>query len=274
MRAAMRERAEDDGGMIVRVSRHPGITRLRGFTLLELLVVVILIAVLISIVGACLVKARNAGRAVMCMNNLKTVGHEFFLFADDRNHSYRGDSDRLNQKLFRVEDFQEKLYRVHEFWDAGSAVEAPVDGSKQPLACPAADAALTKRKSLPCSSNAIAPLEAVSVGFNMRLDQVSTTVNGWSVLKRTRLTTRILEHPDVPLAFGVDGAGAVQKGVLPYYSAPPAGDTGLYGSGRFWFPSFRHDGKLNVAYIGGYVQRTIDPDRTARAGWNYQPPLQ
>jgi prepilin-type N-terminal cleavage/methylation domain-containing protein/prepilin-type processing-associated H-X9-DG protein len=248
--------------------------RARGFTLLELLVVIGIIAVLVSVVGGSLAKVRRLGQSVMCMNNLKTIGQEFFVFADDRNHGYRGSDDRAYRKLFRLEDFQEKLYRIHEFWDGGTSNETTLNPSNQPLICPSARVTLKKRRNLPCSSSAISPLENVSVGFNMRLDQVSTLVNGWARLQRTRLSTRILEHPDTPLAFGVDGAEAVRKGVLPHYAAPPAGDTGLYGTGRFWFPSLRHDGKLNVAYVGGYVQRTADPGRLPRADWGYQPELQ
>lgn len=246
----------------------------RGFTILELLVVMAIIAILISIVGVSLSKVRNAGRAVMCMNNLKTVGQEFFLFADDNNHTYRGDSEKLSRKLFRLEDFQEKLYRIDEFWDAGSASEVVLDRGKNPLICPAAAGTVKKRPDLPCSASAVVPLQSISIGFNMRLDQVTTTVHGWIRLQRTRLTTRILQHPEVPLAFGVDGAEAVRQGVLPYFAAPPAGDQGPYGTGRFWFPGPRHDGKLNVAYIGGYVQRTPDPGVAPKSNWKYQPPLQ
>ncbi len=246
----------------------------RGFTLLELLIVVAIIAVLVSVLSVALAKVRNAGRTVVCMSNLKTVSQEFFQFADDNAHPYRGDSEIQGSKLFRLEDFQEKLYGIHEFWDAESASEVAIQKSQQPLVCPSSPGVLKKRKSLPCSSNAVTPLESVSMGFNMRLDQVSTVVGGWPRLQRTRLSTRILERPDVPLAFGVDGAEAVRKGVLPYYSAPPAGDSGLYGTGKFWFPSLRHEGKLNVAYIGGYVLRTADPGKSAKSNWKYQPPLQ
>ncbi|HOW73318.1 MAG TPA: prepilin-type N-terminal cleavage/methylation domain-containing protein [Phycisphaerae bacterium] len=245
----------------------------RGFTLPELLVTVGIIAVLVAILSVSISKVRNAGRTVMCMNNLKTVNQEFFRFADDSTRTYRGDSEQTG-KLFRLEDFQEKLYRVDEFWDAGESSEIALDKSKLPLACPAASGILTKRKSLPCSENAIVPLENISTAFNMRLDRASTIVRGWPVLQRTRLTTRILEYPDVPLAFGVDGAQATRNSVLPYYSAPPAGDSGLYGAGKFWFPSLRHEGKLNVAFIGGYVLRTTDPGNSPKSNWKYQPPLQ
>lgn len=247
-----------------------------GFSLLELLVVMAILALLTSIMLGSLAKVRSAGRAVVCMNNLKTVGQEFFLFADGGYRAYRVDNDPQSRHLFRLEDFQEKLYRIHEFWDSGSAAEVPLDSNKHMLVCPASEGAraLVKRKDLPCSSLAIAPPEGVSVGFNMRLDQVATTFNGWSRLQRTRLSARVLDRAEVPLAFSVDGLAAAEKGVLPYYAAPPAGDTGLYGTGRFWFPSLRHDGKMNVVYVGGHVHRTADPGTAAQAHWKYQPPLQ
>lgn len=254
------------------ISAAIGLTK--GFTLLELLIVVAIIAMLTSILAVSVSKVRNAGRTVVCMNNMKTISQEFFRFADDSLHSYRGNGDSRNGKLFRLEDFQEKMYRIDEFWDSGSSLEVSFDKSKQPLICPAAEGLLKKRKNLPCSDNAIVPSENVSTGFNMRLDRVSRIVNGWPILQRTRLATAILDRSDVPLAFGIDGAEAVRKGVLPYYSAPSAGDSGFYGTGRFWFPSLRHEGKLNVAYIGGYVLRTADPGNSPKSNWKYQPPLQ
>ncbi len=246
----------------------------RAFTLIELLVVVVIIALLVTLVAGVLVKVRNASRCVVCMSNLKTVSQEFFQFADDYAKTFRGDSERYGAKLFRMEDFQEKLYGIHEFWKDGSRSEVEYRVMEQPLMCPSAEKPLVKRKDLPCSQNAVVPVQNVSIGFNMRLDQVSTVIQGWPRLQRTRLTSRILEQGQVPLAFGVEGAQAEQQGVLPYYSAPPAGDTGLYGSGRFWFPSSRHGPQMNVAYIGGHVLRTPDPGQSAKAIWKYQPPLQ
>ena len=246
----------------------------RGFTLLELLVVVAIIALLATLVTGALVKVRNTSRCVACMSNLKTVSQEFFQFADDYAKSYRGDSDRYGSKMFRLEDFQEKLYGIHEFWKDKTRSEVEYRVMEQPLMCPSAEKPLVKRKDLACSQNAVAPIANVSIGFNMRLDQVSTVIQGWPRLQRTRLTSRILEQSQVPLAFGVEGALAERQGVLPYYSAPSAGDTGPYGSGRFWFPSFRHGPQMNVAYIGGHVLRMPDPGQSAKTIWKYQPPLQ
>lgn len=247
--------------------------RRAGFTLLELLVVTAIIAVVLSVVLAALGKVRATSKCVVCMNNLKTVGYEFFHFASEFAHSYRGDSERTAGNAFRLEDFQEKLYGIHEFWDAGDVNDRSLERTRHPLVCPAGGTSLRKRKNVPCNQYAVTPAEGVSIGFNMRLEQVSLQQNGWWRLPRTRLTPRILDRPEVPLVFGVDGATAVAKGVLPYYSAPPVEDAGLYGNGRFWFPSVRHDGKLNVAFVGGHVLRAAGSDNPKSAAWKYQPPL-
>ncbi|MBX3394416.1 MAG: prepilin-type N-terminal cleavage/methylation domain-containing protein [Phycisphaerae bacterium] len=248
-----------------------------GFTLIELLVALAVISLLLAILLPALSAGRQAAQDLMCKTNLRNVSLSFMLFADGSNGNL-GDSTSLGGQRFFIEDFQESIYQIDEFWsgDPEEIESQPLDGIATSMMCPSlASARLDRRAGFPCSAGAVGPQKNVSVGFNMRLHRRTQTIDGVNYLRLAQLTPAILQFPDVPLLFDVDGKAAVESGTIPYYSAPPLLDDSCadaYEDGAHWFPSLRHRNRINVAFIGGHVLSSPEPVREPWWKWGYQPP--
>lgn len=60
-----------------------GLAPHRGFTLVELLVVIAIIALLIAILLPALGRAREQGKATVCLSNLRMIGAATYMYAED-----------------------------------------------------------------------------------------------------------------------------------------------------------------------------------------------
>lgn len=244
-----------------------------GFTLVELLVVIAILALLLGILLPALSSARESARTLVCSSNLRTVTTQFTLFAEDNAPGGRGDSEAFGSRRFQINDFQESLYGLDEFWDLGSQDSGVVSGAASVMLCPSQGARLSKRKGFPCSGAAVAPIDDVSLAMNMRLFRATVEFKGKTVLAPAAATfvrDDILHHPYVPLVIDVDGREASRRGIEPFYSAPPIGrDEDPFDDGRYWMPASRHQRRTNVAFVGGHVLSSANP-AAERWDWAYQ----
>ena len=245
----------------------------RAFSLLEVLTVLGILTLLLAILVPALNSARGAAKSVVCASNMKSLTMEFRFFAEGTLAGGRGDSEALGENRFWINDFQDRLYRLDEFWDLKDASGGELEAAQELMLCPAGAARLVKRKGLPCGREAIGPLEDVSVAVNMRLYRAVFDVNGKRLLAppaSTNVTTRILDHPFVPLFIDVDGRAASSRGVEPFYIAPPLpARQDPYTTERYWSPSKRHGGKSMVGFVGGHVLSSESPE-LERWDWAYQ----
>jgi len=255
--------------VIVR-STQPVRTARAGFTLLEVLVVISVIAILVAVMLPAMSACRRAARNLKCTSQLRTVAIEFRFFADDFA-AQRGASDAYGEKLFNVVDFVDSLYRVGTFWDQPDTTPTTYVPGRESMMCPEGPGLLKRKPALPCNQGGVWPAANVSVAVNMRLYRATEIRGGRPVLEPKLVGSNILEHPNVPLALDGDGEAADSKGETAYFTAPPTGNPDHYAAGRYWFPSYRHGERLNVALLDGSVHATHDP--LAEPGWNwtYQP---
>src|SRR5438094_724701 len=109
----------------------------RGLTLIELLVVTAVVAMLMAILLPAFSGGRHAARDLRCRAQLRNITLKFTDFASES--SLHGDSETLGEKKFRLEDFQESIYKVSEFWDGPEGVQRMnIEPADQPLMCPSA----------------------------------------------------------------------------------------------------------------------------------------
>lgn len=242
-----------------------------GFTLVELLVSVLIVAVLLGVLVPTLASALFRSKDFKCQTDLRRVAFDFTMFANDELHGDRGDDLReLGRRRFRVETFMESQYGVDEFWRHGENTVVQAE-SQRLLGCSRAPAQLTLTQHSACADGGVTPSSSVSYGFNYRLDTAEyRDARGRWRTTSVSLTSRIFSAGRVPLVIDVDGAEAQRRDVTPHFVAPSAGSQAAFADDIYWFPALRHHGRAQAAFVDGSVESSADPANEPGWDWSYQ----
>lgn len=242
-----------------------------AFTIIELLICIAVVAVLLALFLPAAAGVRGAARGLECKVGIRTTIFDLVLFADDAFGADRGDDTMLPAGHFRVETFLDSLYRVDEFWahDTDPYVIRRGDIESVPW-CPEVRGELTLRRGFPCQSGGVGPYSNISYGFNARLHFSENRSPTGATAQRISITRRVLAEPNVPIIWDVDGSAAIH-GNSPLLSAPPLDSPALFAGNRYWYPAFRHNGRMNVGFADGAVLHTRDPLNEPGWRWDYTP---
>lgn len=252
---------------------------LRGFTLVEVLVVIAIIAMLLSLLAPAVSQVRARARGFDCQMNLRGVSFDFHVFADADLHGNRGDDETeqgLGRGQFRLETFQESQYRIDEFWAWPGTIFTGSTSALGAMSCPGVSGEIVIRSDTPCSAGAVQPPQNIAYTFNLRLDRPERQRAGKWITVPEALSERVLSSAssaNIPLVWDADGALAKERDISPHYSAAPTGGSERpYSDGWTWFPGLRHGGEMNVGFPDGSVRASTNPLQESGWDWDWQQP--
>src|SRR5438445_4788991 len=120
----------DSTSFRVRRSLSPG-QRQRAFTLIELLVVIAIIAILAGMLLPALARAKEAGKRIACLNNLRQLCHAKMMYHDEYNGNYPSRTARGRWPSQLRDGYKD--YRILK---CPSDVPNPVSGGTDPVNYP------------------------------------------------------------------------------------------------------------------------------------------
>jgi len=222
----------------------------RGFTLIELLVVVAIIAILAGLLFPVFANAREKGRQVMCLSNLRQLTMALLMYAEDHDGG------------FVPAQSPDNLMRWHgrrDSWDQ------PFDPKRGPLWDYYGTEGLKLCPSFDVDRDSPGQFEQGTGGYGYNGQYVGGSPAGWPEMCIPAKESS-LQNPAETIAF-TDAAFLDCEGRLTEYSFCEAPYYQYYWESPA-NPSthFRHGGMTNVAFCDGHT-RAMPMVTTHSNGW-------
>lgn len=229
-----------------------------------------IITVLLTLVLAAVRGTLGVAQSLVCQQRAGTVCFDFTTFADDQLHETRGMDARYLGGRFRLITFINGQFRLGEFWAQGQGIDRVPLPDDHPMQCPAAERGMAVTDTGDAITGGIATPQLLSIGVNRRLYQPETPRPGRLEIQ---LRSTILIEQNIPLIWDIDGASAFDSGLEndAVLSAPSLGARGPIANNRYWHPSFRHGGRMNVGFVGGHVLSSKRPLEQSGWRWSFWP---
>jgi prepilin-type N-terminal cleavage/methylation domain-containing protein/prepilin-type processing-associated H-X9-DG protein len=253
----------------------------RGFTIVELAVVVLVCALLAALFGASLSRASSFARAAACKTNLRQQGLAVSMYLNDFHryplaYDFRvadaGAADVVGGGASGGERGWVRLLRPYV------QVIRKTSGDSKAFLCPELEPVSggELRAVLALSSGeSVKPVKAYGTyGYNAYGSGVNRSGSNlglgrdWDPVDNSLieevLDSRVVAPADMIAIADSSGFASLVSPVVPRW---------MPRSGSHWLPSRRHTGSANVVFCEGHVERIslsrlIEPSAEARRRWN------
>jgi prepilin-type N-terminal cleavage/methylation domain-containing protein/prepilin-type processing-associated H-X9-DG protein len=250
----------------------------RGFTLVELLVVVAIIAVLIALLMPALGRAKEQSKTTVCLNNLRAVLTSMQSYASEYDGVIPPDSLEVPGGTTSKGYDNVPWYQFYNGNPGGRvytpAVYFPFDPTKPNLSvarCPKMSTAVTTSSSGDCYG-----MYSLKTSYYANMSQTDgflyQTQSDLTLLPRGFMFSRMARPGDLVLlsdSSGGDGAGGhnpINYGWFSWFGNTTSNSGSTFQFASVWLP---HLGKGNVAFADSHAE-TADTGRLQQVS-NYNP---